>query len=292
MSRRPALIGLVGCAVAFILVAIGAYSVPRLELFDAAAMAGLFGIENGRVDRVADALSRTADLFPWLAALVTLAWLGIRWGRRNEAFASGAAALAAVLASQLLKALLAHPRAQPVLGGHAVGPEALPSGHTTAAMSVAVMAVIVAPADLRRIAVGLGALYAWGVGVALMVLAWHLPSDVIAGMLLATGFGFAALLVPSRSAPRRQPVPLLTRGGAYLVVAVGVVAFAVTIAGSDDKAGQALSYAHSHRSAVVAVVVAGLVAASLLAALAWAARAVEASGRDAGGGEVRDARHV
>ncbi|HZJ29393.1 MAG TPA: phosphatase PAP2 family protein [Solirubrobacterales bacterium] len=189
-----ALSGAAACVLGFVAVAVAAYSVGPVGRRDAAALAGLFGVENARVDLLAETLSHSADLLPWLAALAILGWAGARWGRARIALAGGVAAVLAVVASQVLKALLAHPRVQPVLGGNQVGPAALPSGHTTSSMSIAVMAVLVAPRGLRLFAVGLGGVYAWAVGVSLAVLAWHFPSDIFAGMLLAAGFGFLALL--------------------------------------------------------------------------------------------------
>lgn len=266
------LLGLAACAAGFALVALIAYGVPRVEQADAAALAGLFRLESTRLDYLALLFARSADLLPWLAALTALAWCGLRWGRGRPALAAGGAALFAVALSQVLKVLLAHPRAQAVVQGDVLGPEALPSGHTTAAMSVAVMAVLCTPPDLRRWAVGLGAVYAWGVGVCLVILAWHLPSDVAAAMLLATGCGFASLPVAARlpawlDSPRR-PAPGLVLAGAYLVVILGVAAFIVAAIIGGDRAGHALTYAHANRSATIAVIALAILPALLLASLA------------------------
>lgn len=245
---------------------------PRLEQADAAALAGLFRIDSLRLDIAATLVSHTGDLLPWLSFLVLLAWCGRRWGRGRQAAAATGMALVAVAASQVLKVLLAHPRAQAVLGGDVLGPEALPSGHTTAAMSVAVTAVLVAPADLRSWAVGLGALYAAAMGASVVVLAWHLPSDVFAAMLLATACGFGSLLVTARlpgwlDGPRRRaPAPVVVL--AYLLVIAGVAAFIVAAIAGSERAGRAVAYAHANRSAVVAVCAICLLALVLLTALA------------------------
>ena len=77
--------------------------------------------------------------------------------------------------------------------GHGVGPVSFPSGHATAAMSMAVALVLVAPRGHRWAAVILGAAYALAISVTVIILGWHYPSDVLAGTLVATGFGFLAI---------------------------------------------------------------------------------------------------
>ena len=104
--------------------------------------------------------------------------------------------------------LLAHPRVQPELRD-GIAAAALPSGHATAAMSLAVAAILIAPRSLRIPAAVFGAAFALAQGVALVVLAWHYPSDVLAGFLIATAFGFAG---PGRGA--RVGGALAAAGGA------------------------------------------------------------------------------
>jgi membrane-associated phospholipid phosphatase len=60
----------------------------------------------------------------------------------------------------------------------------LPSGHTTAAASVAVALVLVVPRRLRPAAALLGALYTAATGVSTMVGGWHRPSDAVAAVLV------------------------------------------------------------------------------------------------------------
>ena len=47
-------------------------------------------------------------------------------------------------------------------------------------------AVLVAPPRLRLTVALLGAIFAAAVGFSLLLLAWHLPSDVVGGYLLGT----------------------------------------------------------------------------------------------------------
>jgi membrane-associated phospholipid phosphatase len=57
---------------------------------------------------------------------------------------------------------------------------------------------------LRRVVAAVGGVYAVAVGCALLILAWHMPSDVLGGYLVA--ILWAALAVAGlRAAERRWP---------------------------------------------------------------------------------------
>jgi len=90
----------------------------------------------------------------------------------------------APLTAETLKPLLAHPHA--LVGGSWVAAASWPSGHATAATALALCAVLVAPQGLRPTIAVLGAIFAASVGFSLLLLAWHLPSDVVGGYLVGT----------------------------------------------------------------------------------------------------------
>ena len=75
-----------------------------------------------------------------------------------------------------------------------------PSGHSTAAMTLALCAILVAPPVLRTAAAILGGAFAVGVGYALLVLGWHYPSDVLGGLPRGRPVDVAGR---RRAAPRR-----------------------------------------------------------------------------------------
>lgn len=110
----------------------------------------------------------------------------------------------------------------------------LPSGHTTAAASAVVAAVLVAPPRLRVLVAYLGTiamvLFGWGT----VTTQWHRPSDAIAAILVCFCWAFAALAVQAfrfqhlgrseaerpRSRPSRLwPALLLVAGLAALAIA-------------------------------------------------------------------------
>ncbi|MFP5389122.1 MAG: phosphatase PAP2 family protein, partial [Thermoleophilia bacterium] len=89
----------------------------------------------------------------------------------------------------------AHPRFQAILGAEQVGANSFPSGHTTAVASIAIAFVFVVPREWRAAAALIGAGLVVAVGCSVMALSWHYPSDVMGGILVAAGWGFATLAV-------------------------------------------------------------------------------------------------
>jgi hypothetical protein len=63
--------------------------------------------------------------------------------------------------------------------------------------------VMVSPARLRAVVAALGAVLAIAVGFSLLVLAWHMPSDVFGGYLV--GALWVALALAALAASERQP---------------------------------------------------------------------------------------
>ena len=89
-----------------------------------------------------------------------------------------------------------------------LGPNSLPSGHTTVALSIALAAVIVVPPVWRpTTAMGVSAV-ATLVGVATVLGRWHRPSDVIAATFVCVvwaALGLLAAAFISRQRPRTPP---------------------------------------------------------------------------------------
>src|SRR6201999_4084325 len=70
-----------------------------------------------------------------------------------------------------------------------------PSGHTTAAATLAVGLLFVVPARHRLAAAVVGFLLTAAVGFSVMVLSWHYPSDVLGALLVVGAWAFAILAV-------------------------------------------------------------------------------------------------
>ncbi len=116
----------------------------------------------------------------------------------------------APLTAETLKPLLAHPHAR--IYGSEITAASWPSGHATAATALALCAVLVAPRRLRPTVAVLGAMFATGVGFSLLLLAWHLPSDVIGGYLVGT-LWMALAVAGLRAAEARSPLTPAAEAG-------------------------------------------------------------------------------
>jgi membrane-associated phospholipid phosphatase len=157
------------------------------------------------VDDLANALLHLLEpgLYILWGVLLMVAAL---WRRRPLlALAVGVVMGMAPLTAETLKPLLAHSHAR--IYGDEITAASWPSGHASAATALVMCAVLVAPQRLRPTVAVLGAIFAAAVGFSLLLLAWHLPSDVVGGYLVGTlwaALAIAALrAVEARSRSRR-----------------------------------------------------------------------------------------
>jgi membrane-associated phospholipid phosphatase len=193
-------------------------------------------------------------------AVILLALLRRRVG---TAAVIAAILLGANVTTQVLKAMIEPSR------GSGLGETSWPSGHTTAAMTVALCLVLASPVRWRPWAGAVGSIYVLAVGFSLMLPGWHFPSDVVGGMLVAGAWTGAAVALQRALAARRTPAAprrTLRAGDAVrpvLLTAAGLVAAG---AGALLARAGALSYLVEHTAfATGAVLTAGL-ALGLLAA--------------------------
>lgn len=91
--------------------------------------------------------------------------------------------------------------------GHGPDLNTLPSGHTTAAASVAVAVLLVVPPRARPWVAVLGAGYAGATGISTLVGQWHRPSDVVAALLVVLVWGALACLVPAVGVREHRVTP-------------------------------------------------------------------------------------
>ena len=106
-----------------------------------------------------------------------------------------------------------------------MGPEAYPSGHTTAVMSLALALVIVSPSRWRPLAAAAGGLLTVATVFSILVHGGHYPSDIVGGFLVATGWAYLGAAVAARRgaaeprAARRSARAVLAALGALVVAA-------------------------------------------------------------------------
>ena len=195
------------CLVAMAFVWTVAELVPAGRVRDAALL-GDFVRQNNSAAReeVANFLIHLLEpsrFIVWAAIVVAVALVRQRaWLALAVAAAMGLAPLTA----EILKPLLA--RTHLGAGATQIGAASWPSGHATAAAVLVLCAILVSPPRARPIVALIGGMYVLAVAVSLVVLAWHMPSDVIGGLLVAalwTSLALAAVRAVTRRRDRAAP---------------------------------------------------------------------------------------
>jgi len=204
VEAKAPLAACLACVVALVGLTFLAYEVGPSERLDAHLLAKLAAHHHTPLGTLAERLAHLADPLPLLVLLIGACGLALWRGRPRQALAAAAVVAGANLTTELLKVALAHPRYQPVLNPEEVGYAAFPSGHATAAASIAIAYLFVVPARWRPATALLGAAFAAAVGCSVVVLDWHFPSDVAGGLLVAAGWGFAVLAGLRALGPRRR----------------------------------------------------------------------------------------
>ena len=177
--------------------------------------------------------------------------------------------------TQIIKHATAQPRFEAWLGTDQIGPASWPSGHSTAAMTLALCAVLVAPPSLRVAVALLGGAFAAAVGYTVLVLGWHFPSDVLGGFVMAgmwTAFAVAMLRVverrPAESRADSEEASVRDRAVGIGVAAGAILAAAVVAVAPRD---QIALYASERPTLAAGALVIAAVAGALSAGLARAA---------------------
>jgi membrane-associated phospholipid phosphatase len=192
--KRPVAASL-GCALALALVASLAYGGGSLGRLDARILHRLALQRETALGDVAHLVVHLGDPLPQLLLLAGACLLALRLRRPERALAAVVLVAGANLSTQVLKAALAHPRAQPILGYYQVGESAFPSGHTTAIVAMAYACALVVPRSRRALVAAIGGVATAAVGLAVVVLNKHYPSDVLGGLLVASVWFFATVAV-------------------------------------------------------------------------------------------------
>ncbi|HEX3433600.1 MAG TPA: phosphatase PAP2 family protein [Solirubrobacteraceae bacterium] len=182
--------------------------VPSVHAEDAVLLGRFLSLDYGHISGVAEHLPHllSPTLFTiWGVALVLIA---IARERPRVALAIATIMALAPLSAELLKPLLAEPHL-PVGITH-INAASFPSGHSTAAAVLAASAVLVTPRRFRVLAIVLAVLFVLAIGAALLIRAWHMPSDVLGGYLLAlawTSLAVACLRASALRWPARSTPP-------------------------------------------------------------------------------------
>jgi membrane-associated phospholipid phosphatase len=173
---------------------------------DAAALAQYVALDGASVEGLALQVARLASFHDAsiLGAAATLGALVFRGPR--VAVAVMVLLGGATFSTEILKKLASNPKHGATVGASTVPAASWPSGHSTAAMALALAAVIAAPRLVQPLVAGAGAAFAASVSISLLILASHMPSDVLGGFLVAASWAYLVLAVvefTERRRPRR-----------------------------------------------------------------------------------------
>jgi len=258
MPRR-AVYAMAGAAVAAVLLLITWYLAFHVSFFreeDAKILSGFAGLHRPRSASIASFIAQLCNPNPYVYLCAAVVLVALLRRRPGVALVIVIVIFGANTTTQVLKPLLAAPR-PPVSGIWAISPASWPSGHATAALSLALCAVLAAPARIRPAVAAIGAVFAVAVSYSFLTLTWHYPSDVFGGFLVATAWtlmGIAALLVARArrgidvggETPRASLSEALRPAGAALLGALvlgGLIALA--------RPHQVIAYAQNHTAFVV-----------------------------------------
>ena len=190
------------CLLALALIWLVAELVPQAQARDSLALRDFTLLSGPHVSAAADFLLRLLDpglLALWGTALVACA---LAQARPRVALAVALVLALAPLSADLLKPLLAHPHSR--AGAVHINAASWPSGHATAALALALCAVLVAPPRWRPATAALGAVFSLAVGCSLLIRAWHMPSDVVGGYAMAA-LWMALAVAALRASDARWP---------------------------------------------------------------------------------------
>jgi len=238
MALQPRILlrGAALCAVAFAIMLALAYGSTEARWLDASAFQGFMGLQRPKVTDLTSWLGKIGN--PGQVIVISAGLMAVAVARGRPRMAVLVALLVGLtsVSSQLLKALLAYPRSDELIEGSRVSAEAFPSGHATAAMSLAIALVLVVSPRLRPLAALVGAALALGVSFSVVSMGWHFPSDVIGGFLLATGWTLVLLAglraLESRYPERAGRGALARRSRAVVDAVSGAGLVALVVAGS------------------------------------------------------------
>jgi membrane-associated phospholipid phosphatase len=242
---------------------------------DVSILSGFVQLDRPGLDRLTNFVAGLCSpkTYVWLALVPIL--LALTRRRPRVAVMLGLVLLCANETTQLLKPLLAAPR-NPV-PWDPVDLASWPSGHATAAMSLALCVVIAAPARRRPVVAVTMSAFALAVCYSFLELSWHYPSDVFGGFLVAatwTLLGVAALTIyearraSPRPEPRRPPAATVSVTEALspvvMMIAVAAVLFGLILVA---RPHQVIAYARDHEVFVIGTCAIGALGVTLASGL-------------------------
>jgi membrane-associated phospholipid phosphatase len=221
-----------GCGLGLVVVGVLAFAVDVGHERDAAALHGFTGLYAPTFNTAIRVMAQLADPVPYSCLGLLCITVALVRRRTWRALAVAIVLVGTGVTTQALKQLLAQPRYADWLIGGKINDASWPSGHATAAMALALCAVLVAPPAWRTAIALLGVACSVALAYATLALTWHYPSDVLAGFLVA-GLGASTALVGlSRVEVGHREPRCPPRFGWLLAGGTGGVVAATAVAGA------------------------------------------------------------
>lgn len=196
------------------------------QAVDTAAMRGA-DVHHAKIAAVLDRTLNGTTLASLVLVCLAAAAIGVIRRRLDVAVGAALVVLGSNLTAQVLKDHLGRPNLD-----HFPAPNSFPSGHTTAAASVAFALIIALPHAVRGMVTLIGAGYVTVIAIATVWAEWHRPSDTVAGLLLVLAWGgLAAAALRIRRLGRAGAPSRPTRLTTVLLVVVGGITGAVGLVG-------------------------------------------------------------
>ena len=271
MLRRPrtALIAALACLGGLGVTLVLAYFAPPFGGRDAATLQGFVDLNRPRLTPLLSDVAHIANPAPYALIGLALILAALARHRGRVALAIAVILIGSEATTQLLKPLLAHPRPQEWLGSGQIAAASWPSGHATAAMALALCAILAVPARWRPAAAAAGGLFSIGVAYAILSLGWHFPSDVIGGFLVAGLWTSLAVAVVARWDERRPPQAELAQRSPLAQAAPGILVGAALLGAlliAADRPHRVATYAEAHPAFLLGAATIAALAALLTAA--------------------------
>ncbi|MBO3741314.1 phosphatase PAP2 family protein [Actinoplanes flavus] len=235
------------------------------QWLDTAAMLGT-DVEHPRLAQILTRVLNGTTLAGLVLVCLVVVAVGVVRRRPGLAVAAAVLVLGANGTTQFLKDVLTRPPIDRLEFANS-----LPSGHTTAAASVAFAVVLVLPEAVRATAALCGAGYTAAIAIATVWSQWHRPSDAVAAMFVVLGWGALVVLgvrltSRDRTAATGRPTPL---GVLPLAVTGLVTAPAAALGFLVAKASEPMTTTPEPSRIAVASGAAGVAAVVAGAFLVW-----------------------
>src|ERR1700749_3774836 len=202
---RSTLLGAAACVVLLAVVWIAAFHVGFFGRLDESIFRQFGGLRaHGRIAGIAAHFVRPFDPNPYVYLVLVPLVVALLRGRPRVVLAVGAIVLGANMTTEVLKHVIAEPRAGSLFGVSDMPLHSWPSGHSTAVMALVLASVLAAPARLRPAMAALGASLAIAVGYSVVETGMHYASDVLGGFLVAAAWtlcAVSALVAAARCGP-------------------------------------------------------------------------------------------